>query len=72
VLSFFGVHGDIGELGELDVELDFDLRRWRLNLRPLLENHLEDFEALSVSMREVKTKYIYVRSYKVTTGHASV
>jgi hypothetical protein len=48
------------ELGELNVELDFDLRRWRLNLRPLLENHLDDFETLSVAIREVKSKNIYI------------
>jgi len=54
------------ELGELNVELDFDLRRWRLNLRPLLENHLDDFETLSVAIREVKRKNIYI--YKAPTG----
>lgn len=59
-LSFFGVYGDMRELGELNVELDFDLRRWRLNLRPLLENHLDDFETLSVAIREVKRKNMYI------------
>lgn len=43
------MHDDMGDLEELsdEFEEDLDLRRWKLSLRVLLENHL-------VAMRSIK------------------
>lgn len=61
--------GDGGEAvedcdGELeDLDLDLDLGRRRLNLRVLLENHLEGLKIVSVAIGVMRNGFVVV-TYK--------
>lgn len=59
--------GDLGDLGELTVELDFDPRRWRLSRRLLLENHFDGFATLSGAILDVAIEILQEFSELVTT-----
>lgn len=50
------MHDDMGDLGELsdEFEEDLDLRRWKLSLRVLLENHLVAMRSITIRLNLIK------------------
>lgn len=50
--------GDPGDRGELELELDFDLRRGRVNLRPLWGKQRKDFGIISGSIGSRKSYFV--------------
>lgn len=60
-MVFLGLMGDPGDRGELELELDFDLRRGRVSLRPLWGKQRKDFGIISGSIGGNRT---FVNEYE--------